>query len=311
MEQKDSLETLFKSAAEKQEAQNFDAKDLVWNRIESKLDTVVLKKQNQIWKKLAFAASFILVGLVGYQILQYNKNDKNETPIVVKKEVPKINNSVIVSSENTEKEVQKNPDINYKKVETVVAEPKNSEKALGYLDVNRDSKTDKKEETDLPSNTNSISKNKSKTTFKNRIYESVGVTNAPQMSEEAEVKSAKSAQDDVKKTEPLYVLDGKAQSAKQARNNNLSTDKNLDEEFDEILELKEPLYIINGTYYFENELFGPNPTSPYHPLNKQKILTISILQPDVAVPIYGKKGEKGVVIIYTKNGKPAVISKKE
>ena len=311
MEQKDSLETLFKSAAEKQEVQNFEAKELVWNRIESKLDSVVFKKQNQTWKKLAIAASFILVGLAGYQLIQNNKIEKIQNPIVTKKEIIKSDNAIIASTGVIKKEGEKNPNINYKKVEKVVSEPNNSEKVLGYLDVNQDSKSNKKEETDLLSNTNSMSKSKSKTTFKNRIYESVGVTNAPQMSEIAEDKSAKSTQDDVKKTEPLYVLDEEAQSAKQVRNKNLTTDNNLEEEFDEIIELKEPLYIINGTYYFENELFGTNPTSPYYPLNKQKIETISILQPDVAVPIYGKKGEKGVVIIYTKNGKPAVISKKE
>ena len=57
--------------------------------------------------------------------------------------------------------------------------------------------------------------------------------------------------------------------------------------------------------YSEEELFGPNPTSPYSPLNKQLIETISILQDEKAVSIYGEKGKNGVVIITTKDGKPA------
>jgi hypothetical protein len=67
-----------------------------------------------------------------------------------------------------------------------------------------------------------------------------------------------------------------------------------------IIELKEPVYFINGVEYSEESLFGENPTSPYAPLNKQKIEKIEIIQPTDAIKIYGKKGEKGVVIISIK-----------
>ena len=66
-----------------------------------------------------------------------------------------------------------------------------------------------------------------------------------------------------------------------------------------------PLYIIDGIYYSENDLFGKNPTSPYAPLNEQEIKTITILQDLEATEKYGEKGKKGVVIITTKAGKPA------
>ena len=52
--------------------------------------------------------------------------------------------------------------------------------------------------------------------------------------------------------------------------------------------------------YSEESLFGKNPTSPYAPLSKQKIEKIEVLQPTDAIKIYGKKGEKGVVIISIK-----------
>jgi hypothetical protein len=69
--------------------------------------------------------------------------------------------------------------------------------------------------------------------------------------------------------------------------------------------LDDPLYIIDGIYYSENDLFGKNPTSPYAPLNEQEIKTITILQDLEATEKYGEKGKKGVVIITTKTGKPA------
>ena len=77
------------------------------------------------------------------------------------------------------------------------------------------------------------------------------------------------------------------------------------ENVESLVVLDEPLYIIDGVYYSENDLFGNNPTSPYAPLNKQEIKTITILQDTEAVAKYGEKGKKGVVIITTKNGKPA------
>ena len=75
-------------------------------------------------------------------------------------------------------------------------------------------------------------------------------------------------------------------------------------EMDSIVYLANPLYIINGNEYTEKELFGPNPTSPYAPLNQQDIISTSIYQGEDATKLYGEKGKKGVVIITTKNGKP-------
>ena len=99
------------------------------------------------------------------------------------------------------------------------------------------------------------------------------------------------------KEEPLLVIDDVAED--------LQILGKLDaNDVESIIVLPDPLYIINGVEYSEVEVFGPNPTSPYSPLNQQEIETISILQKEKATEIYGKKGEKGVVIITTKNGKP-------
>ncbi len=108
-----------------------------------------------------------------------------------------------------------------------------------------------------------------------------------------------------KKAPPLLVIDGEA-----VTNNKKSTEKELSEmnpeELEEVIYLKEPLYIINGVHYSEKEMFGPNPTSPYAPLDQQEIIKLVILQDKEAIEKYGKKGEKGVVIITTKNAKPVI-----
>ena len=124
----------------------------------------------------------------------------------------------------------------------------------------------------------------------------------------AEVKQVEMLMDkdakvnNTQKEEPLVVIDNKA--VKKSIKELEFTDG------DSLIVLKEPLYIINGVEYTEQELFGPNPTSPYTPLNKQEIETLSILQDQKAVEQFGKKGSKGVVIITTKNGKPVSASKK-
>ena len=100
-----------------------------------------------------------------------------------------------------------------------------------------------------------------------------------------------------KKSAPLVVIDGKASNEKELRNISSS-------QLDSIIVLKEPLYIINGVQYSEQELFGPNPTSPYAPLTRQDIIKTVILQEADAEKEYGDKGKKGVVIITTKDGKP-------
>ena len=99
-------------------------------------------------------------------------------------------------------------------------------------------------------------------------------------------KDKKAANDD------LVLVDGELTKESLS---NLNPD-----DIDSIIELKEPIYFINGVEYSEESLFGKNPTSPYAPLSKQKIEKIEVIQPVDAVKIYGKKGEKGVVIISIK-----------
>jgi hypothetical protein len=106
-----------------------------------------------------------------------------------------------------------------------------------------------------------------------------------------------------KKEKPLLVYNNKAEDKQTVKEVEM-------DEIESIIELPDPLYIINGTEYTEQELFGPNPTSPYTPLSEQEIDSITVLQQEKAILTYGPKGKKGVVIISTKNGKPAAKKRK-
>lgn len=146
-----------------------------------------------------------------------------------------------------------------------------------------------------------LSKVRSGHFYKGKIFDAIGVHN------EIEAKQDKPSGLLANKNAPLVVIDGKAITSR-ANSINDSDKKALsdldDDEIENVVELKEPLYVINGVYYSEEELFGSNPTSPYAPLSKQEIETIVVLQEKDAVPVYGEKGRKGVVIVSTKNGKP-------
>lgn len=71
--------------------------------------------------------------------------------------------------------------------------------------------------------------------------------------------------------------------------------------------IKDALYVINGENYEEASLFGPNPTSPYAPLDKQKIESVQVISKEEIYKysnVIGQRTYNGVVIITTKNGIP-------
>ncbi len=71
--------------------------------------------------------------------------------------------------------------------------------------------------------------------------------------------------------------------------------------------IKDALYVINGEAFDEVSLFGPNPTSPYAPLDKQKIESVQVLSKEEIYKysnVIGQRTYNGVVIITTENGIP-------
>ena len=282
-------------AAENAEQKDFPGMEKIWARVEDKLETQTLQKEKHLWKKLAVAASIVLVGTLTFFLLQ-----EKETKIVPENTVTTIDSSknVIPTPEsangfvNTTPEIKKeaeqilqqqiviqnniviNDTINYKsKKEVMIPTP------IAMEEVQEMAKTSL-----VPSYnsmSNSASTNNSSYLAKGKRYD-VTMNSA----ETTQEKDKKIVNDD------LVVVDGKL-SKKSLNNIN-------PEEVESIIELTEPVYFINGVEYSEESLFGENPTSPYAPLSKQKIDTIVILQPEKAIPIYGEKGKKGVVIITIK-----------
>ena len=105
MKNQDKLYNQFKSAAENAETKDFPGMENVWNRVEQKLDTKVLKKETKLWKKLAVAASILLVVSVGYHFWNNEKAIITPTTEIVtndsitKPNAVDENNNAVVSSE--------------------------------------------------------------------------------------------------------------------------------------------------------------------------------------------------------------------
>ena len=280
-------------AAENAEQKDFPGMEKIWARVEDKMETQTLQKEKHLWKKLAVAASIVLVGTLTFFLLQ-----EKETIIVPENTVTTIDSSknVIPTPEsangfvNTTPEIKKeaeqilqqqiviqnniviNDTINYKsKKEVVLSAP------IAMEEVQEAAKTSL-----VPTYNNNISNsastNNSGYLAKGKRYDLSSSVNL--------LKDKKVANDD------LVLVDGELTKESLSNLN--------PEDIDSIIELKEPIYFINGVEYSEESLFGENPTSPYAPLSKQKIEKIEVIQPADAVKIYGKKGEKGVVIILIK-----------
>jgi len=288
-------------AAKNAEQKDFPGMEKIWARVEDKMETQTLQKEKHLWKKLAVAASVVLVGTLTFFLLQEKENvvipennvttidsSKNNIPThestnglvnttpEIKKEAEQILQQQIVIQNN----IVINDTINYKsKKEVMIPTP------IVMEEVQEMAKTSLVPNPNY-NMSNAASINNSGYLAKGKRYD-ITLNSA----ETTQEKDKKTANDD------LVVMDGKV--SKKTLSSIFDTN-----EIESIVELKEPIYYINGVEYSEESLFGEKPTSPYAPLNKQKIDTIVILQPEKAIPIYGEKGKKGVVIITTVGGKP-------
>lgn len=321
MDNQDKLFDKIKEASQKAEFQDFPEMEKVWSRVEEKLDKKEDKKAIVLWKKIALAASLLLLISLGYQFLHSDKESATEATKVVfeekaaeKPQQPTSNqknriapsDSEMVSNEeavkilesqtkNKERVAIQEPVIT--KTEPILDLPAVNSDSEAAVPANEPLKADEQnEEADnyIASKKDALAE-KSYSDAKERQSAKVGYAAAPTQK--------------TKKSAPLIVLNGNA----MAHSDDAKRDKmiqseipNLDpENVDSLMILDEPLYIIDGIYYSENDLFGKNPTSPYAPLDRQEIKTITILQDLEATSKYGERGKKGVVIITTKNGKPA------
>lgn len=304
MENQDKLYNQFKSAAENAETKDFPGMENVWNRVEQKLDTKVLKKETKLWKKLAVAASILLVVSVGYHFWNNEKTTTAPTNEIVtndnitKPNTVDENSNAVVSSEIQHPAIKENAEeILNQQTKTadviVMNDTVKPKKMAAPMPAAISEIKAEKDDVQKEEETNSYNGYLSKEVFDARSVKNNSqktMMNSKGRMAEAKMKSSI-------KEEPLLVIDDVAEDLQKLG----KLDAN---DVESIIVLPDPLYIINGVEYSEVEVFGPNPTSPYSPLNQQEIETISILQKEKATEIYGKKGEKGVVIITTKNGKP-------
>ena len=158
----------------------------------------------------------------------------------------------------------------------------------------------------IKSEKETILKNKTNA-FRNQVFDAIVVRSTYSETEKKIQKDSIAPQKNAETNGPLVVVNGNLAQTKYKSVQEVKKEipkKLNDEEIESIIVLKEPLYIINGVEYSEKSLFGTHPTSPYAPLNKQNIETLTILQDEEAIEKYGDKGRKGVVIITTKNKVP-------
>ena len=284
-------------AAENAEQKDFPGMEKIWARVEDKLETQTLQKEKHLWKKLAVAASVVLLGTLAFFLLQ-----EKETVIVPENTITTIIDSsknMIPTPESANGFVNTTPEIK-----------KNAEQILqqqiviqNNIVINDTFNYASKKEMMIPKfivkeEVQEMAKTSLVPTYNNTILNSASANDSGNLAKgkryDFTMNLAETNQNKDKKTtnDDLLLIDGKM------------SEKSLDninpEEIESIIELKEPIYFINGVEYSEESLFGEKPTSPYAPLSKQKIEKIEVIQPADAVKIYGKKGEKGVVIISIK-----------
>ena len=305
MNSEDKIYYKIKSASNKGETPNFDAMDKVWSRIEDKLETNALKKQNNNWKKIAVAAAVLIVSTITYTFFNTKPQvDAFRSPIVnqdslqtpLNQDTPLVETEVnytiipekeaVTLIENQSKLNQNTIAVQIEHKDVLIAKETQEEIILDdnindYEELEIEAKSHNEQDRQISTFAPQTAKMK-KEMISNFSAAEVVVTQPNKQS---------------KIHDPLIVIDGESVPSKTLNQIN-------ETEVDSVVYLPNPLYIINGVEYTENELFGPNPTSPYAPLNKQDITKTTILQTKEAVQKYGSKGQQGVVIITTKNGKP-------
>ncbi|MDW8852504.1 hypothetical protein SD960_20555 [Flavobacterium sp. MMLR14_040] len=317
MDNQDKIFDKFKEAAQNAELKDFPGMEKVWSRVEEKLDKKEDKKTIALWKKIAIAASLLLLISLGSQFFLSDKtkeiqnnqvvvNDSVETKTqnaIVEKDGVAVENPEIVPKEDAvkilDKQIQQQQKIAVNEIQRSFSEP--TADAVSPATVLN--------EVVVAAPVQSASKYaEEEVSVEQDKNESFGYSKAVQKESARVAFAEKQSSVKAKKSAPLVVINGNA----MANSDDAKKDKMMSAEMsnlepsnvDSLVILDEPLYIIDGIYYSENDLYGPNPTSPYAPLDKQEIKTITILQDLEATSKYGEKGKKGVVIITTKTGKP-------
>ena len=318
MKNEEKIYQKIKNASNKTEETSFPGMDKVWNRVEEKLDTKIIKKKSEVWKKLAIAASFLLFFTVGIQLFNTQKeltepieHKINIQPTTIQAQ-DNIENSVVDENIEIDKSLPEvetfinatNAQANTTKPKAIISESKaeidevpavvfkekkKSEAAKTSFvaeEVTADIEFISQEDAISKGHYNSASSNNIFYPSKGKIYAARSSNMKYELQINEKELSIQSKSDD------LVLINGYLSDKKKE---DLSSD-----EMETMVELKNPIYIINGEEFSEESLFGEKPTSKYAPLTNQKIDSIKVYLPEEAKPIYGEKGKNGVVIISIK-----------
>ena len=114
MNQEEKIYQKIKNASHKTEETSFPGMDKVWNRVEEKLDTKVIKKKSEVWKKLAIAATFLLFFTVGTQLFITQKELNEPTDPKLQLEESSETNQDVMQNEI---EIDNTENIDFNKVE--------------------------------------------------------------------------------------------------------------------------------------------------------------------------------------------------
>lgn len=331
MEDKNQIDDLFRKADASADS-GFPMSDKVWARVEEKMENRQLSKSKNVWKKMAVAASVLLCGSIGFQIWWSESDKISDQDQFEVRSAPapgakltedtseEDNKQVIVSDEKQQESAS--ADASEKKQQPQNFVPPIIMKAEEVASENADAEVISMDAAPVSSQTpaaaakakapmSAAGATKEVRTEKDETADAdfLKRRKAPRMTSsfmESEETVTKSKAQQANK-EPLYVINEKPVTGRSDREYARNKRKALSQEtqLDSIIELKNPIYIIDGKQYSEEELFGENPTSPYAPLQKQEIEEFSMLKEAEAIRRFGEKGKEGVVIIKTKNGKPA------
>lgn len=329
MNSEDKIYNKIKSASQKGE-KDFPGMDKVWNRVEEKLDNTIVVKKKNTWQKLAIAASVLLSFSIIYHFVS-----KDEVIRTTNSNSSNTENPIIVSNDSAEKIIEKakevvvDNDMSTKKLNPLTPDFKTSAPTIEgnpwatsfapiesitqdsavkiYFDVD---KLKVEENKIIVTELNKNLTKENEVGYSNSVYNSSNSSNnnggyvaptkkydLPKIQAKSKYKAPESKAAAQEKSDDLVVINGEVKDKKEL-------DKLNAADIDEITHLKKPIYIINGIEYSEESLFGKKPTSPYAPLDKQEIISINVIKAEDAMKVYGKKGENGVIIIVTKDGKP-------
>lgn len=267
-------------AAQNAEQKDFPGMENIWARVENKLETQTLQQEKHLWKKIAVAASIVLVGTLAFLLLQPKEN--------------------IIVPENT-----------ITAIDTTKNEIPTPESANGFATTNPVIKKDAKEilQQRIVIQNNIVINDTINYSSRKEV-----TIHTPMMLEEVQAKTsfASELRNDASNAAFLsnqgYAAKGKTYSITTVSAEDISQEpikEMMNNDFviirgqisQESANGNEPLIVLNNHLVTKAILNDIDPNS---------IASVTVLKNQAAISLYGEKGKNGAIVLTTKN-----ISKRE